>query len=262
MRVLAVHADVIVVVSGFWQTTCTAVRSGDEGFVIDSPVLPDELDALPGLLAQAHFPISGLLCTHADWDHLLGRLAFADASLGTGESSAARLQAELGQAQRELREFDDQHYVERARPLALAGVQPLPVPGRIALGAADHELELYAADGHTADGTAYWLPWLRVLVVGDYLSPVEIPMISPGGSITAYRATLERLAPLVAQAETVIPGHGGPLSRSQADRLLLEDVDYLSALPDRGASTPLPRGRITSEQKRIHAENVAALPPS
>src|ERR1700729_662928 len=138
MRVLAVHSDLIVVVSGFWQTTCTAVRSGDEGFVIDSPVLPDELDALPGLLEQARFPISGLLCTHADWDHLLGRLAFADASLGAGEASAARLQAELGQAQRELREFDDQHYVERPRPLALAGVQPLPVPGRIALGAADH----------------------------------------------------------------------------------------------------------------------------
>ncbi len=262
MRVLAVHADLIVVVSGFWQTTCTAVRAGDEGFVIDSPVLPDELDALPGLLEQARFPISGLLCTHADWDHLLGRLAFADASLGAGESSAARLQAELGQAQRELREFDDQHYVERPRPLALAGVQPLPVPGRIALGAADRELELYAADGHTADGTAYWIPWLQVLVVGDYLSPVEIPMISPGGSVTAYRATLERLAPLVAEAETVIPGHGGPLTRAQADRLLLQDVDYLSALEDRGASTPLPQGRITSEQKRIHAENVAALEPS
>src|ERR1700729_4241992 len=113
MRVLAVHADVIVVVSGFWQTTCTAVRAGEEGCVIDSPVLPDELDALPGLLEQARFPVSGLLCTHADWDHLLGRLAFPQASLGAGESSAARLQAELGQAQRDLRQFDEQHYVQR-----------------------------------------------------------------------------------------------------------------------------------------------------
>jgi hypothetical protein len=42
VRVLAVHRDVIVFVSAFWQTTCTAVRSpdGEEGFVIDSPVLP------------------------------------------------------------------------------------------------------------------------------------------------------------------------------------------------------------------------------
>jgi len=258
MRVLAVHADLIVVVSGVWQTTCTAVRSGEEGFVIDSPVLPDELDALPGLLEQARFPVSGLLCTHADWDHLLGRLAFADASLGVGESSSARLQNELGQAQRDLRAFDDQHYVLRPQPLALAGVQALPVPGHLALGAVN-ELELHAANGHTADGTAYWIPWLEVLVIGDYLSPVEIPMISPGGSITAYVATLDRLAPLVQQARTVIPGHGGPLSREQAGRLLEQDVDYLSALPGRGAAAPLPRGRITSEQKRIHAENVGRL---
>ena len=64
MRALALHRDVIVVVSGVWQTTCTAVRSEDEGFLIDSPVLPDELDALPSLLEQAGFPVSGLLATH------------------------------------------------------------------------------------------------------------------------------------------------------------------------------------------------------
>ena len=89
MRALAVHEDVIVVVSGVWQTTCTAVRSGDEGFVIDSPILPDELDALPALLEQAGFPVSGLLATHGDWDHLLGKLAFPERSLGVGESTAA-----------------------------------------------------------------------------------------------------------------------------------------------------------------------------
>ena len=260
MRVLAVHADAIVVVSDIWQTTCTAVRSGDEGFVIDSPILPNELDALPGLLEEARFPVSGLLCTHADWDHLLARLAFPQASLGAGESSTVRLQAELGNAQRDLRAFDEEHYVQRAQPLALAGLQALPVPGHLALGPAS-ELELHAANGHTVDGTAYWIPWLQMLVIGDYLSPVEIPMISPGGSITAYLATLERLAPLVQQARTVIPGHGGPLSREQARRLLEQDVDYLSALPRCGAATPLPGGRTTSEQKRIHAENVGTLAP-
>jgi glyoxylase-like metal-dependent hydrolase (beta-lactamase superfamily II) len=260
MRVLAVHADVIVVVSGFWQTTCTAIRSGEEGFVIDSPVLPDELEALPSVLEQSRFPVSGLLCTHADWDHLLGRLAFPEASLGTGESSANRLQAEPGDAQRELRRFDDQHYVQRPKPLALAGVQSLPVPGRVAIGEAN-ELELYRADGHTVDGTAFWIPWLRVLVCGDYLSPVEIPMISEGGALTAYLATLGRLSPLVDQAETVIPGHGGPIPREEARRLLEEDIAYLSALERDGAAAPLPRGRVTGEQRRIHAENVTRAGP-
>jgi glyoxylase-like metal-dependent hydrolase (beta-lactamase superfamily II) len=106
------------------------------------------------------------LTTHADWDHLLGRLAFPGASLGCSETTARRLAAEPGAAQRELREFDEEHYVAGRRPLSLGGVQSLPVPGRLSLGS-EHELELHPADGHTADGTAYMLPWLDVLVCGD-----------------------------------------------------------------------------------------------
>ncbi|MGH2883220.1 MAG: MBL fold metallo-hydrolase [Solirubrobacteraceae bacterium] len=81
MRAVSVHADLIVFISRFWQTTCTAVRASDEGFVIDSPVFPDELEAVPSVLEQAGFPVSGLLATHADWDHLLGRIAFPETSL-------------------------------------------------------------------------------------------------------------------------------------------------------------------------------------
>ncbi len=261
MRVLAVHPDVIVTVSGIWQTSCTAVRRGEEGFVIDSPVLPDELDALPALLARARFPVSGLLVTHGDWDHLLGRLAFADRSLGCGESTATRLAAELGGAQRELRAFDEQHYVKRERPLAIAGVQSLPVPGRLALGTAN-ELELFPAEGHTPDGTAYWLPWAEVLVCGDYLSPVEIPMISAGGSAAAYLATLERLAPLVEQAEAIVPGHGVPLSSAAARDVLAEDIAYIQALHAHGSAAELPKGRRNATQRRIHEQNCAAHSPA
>jgi glyoxylase-like metal-dependent hydrolase (beta-lactamase superfamily II) len=256
VRALSVHADLIVFISRYWQTTCTAVRAGDEGFVIDSPVYPDELEALAGVAEQAGFPVSGLLVTHADWDHLLGRLAFPDASLGCGEGTAERLAAEPGSAQRELRRFDEEQYIDDRRPLSLGGIQPLPVPGRLALGSADQELELSPAEGHTADGTAYFIPWLKTLVCGDYLSPVEIPWISPGGSLEAYQATLERLRALVERADTVIPGHGRPLARDDALALLEEDTAYLRELHDAGADAPLPAGRRTDTQRRIHAENV------
>jgi len=265
MRVLAVHADLIVMISRFWQTTCTAVRAGEEGFVIDSPVYPDELEAVAGVLDQAGFPVSGLLVTHADWDHLLGRIAFPQASLGCGETTARRLAAEPGQAQRELREFDEDHYVDDRGPLMLAGIQSLPVPGRLSLGAGDRELELHPADGHTADGTAYVIPWLEVLVCGDYLSPVEIPWISSDGSVEKYLATLDRLRPLVASAQTIVPGHGRPLDRAEAMRVLDEDFAYLEALRTSGAEAQLPAGRRTGAQRRIHAENVqraSTLPPT
>jgi glyoxylase-like metal-dependent hydrolase (beta-lactamase superfamily II) len=263
VRVLAVDADAIVFVSGFWQTTCTAVRDGDEGFVIDSPVYPDELAALPGVLEQAGFPVSGLLATHADWDHLLGRLAIPGSSLGCAESTAGRLAGEPGAAQRELRAFDEEHYVAGRGVLALAGIQALPVPGRLSLGPRGHELELFPASGHTGDGCAYWLPWLQVLVCGDYLSPVEIPMISSGGSLESYVATLERLAPLVDEALTVVPGHGGAIDREVARRTLDEDLAYLDALGHAGVDAPLPPGRRTPAQRRIHAANAGdATAPS
>ena len=252
MRALGVHPDVVVVVSRVWQTTCTAVRAGDEALVVDSPVLPDELEALPSLLEQAGFPVRGLLVTHADWDHLLGRLAFPGASLGCAETTAARLAAEPGRAQRELREFDQRWYLERA-PLSLGAVQSLPVPGYCGVGS--EELELHPADGHTVDGMALLVPWASVLLCGDYLSPVEIPMLSEGGSLDPYLATLERLAPLVEESETVVPGHGPPLARDRALAVLEEDRAYLEALRADGAAAPLPPGRDTREQRRVHGEN-------
>jgi glyoxylase-like metal-dependent hydrolase (beta-lactamase superfamily II) len=258
MRALSVHADLIVFISRYWQTTCTAVRSGDEGFVIDSPVYPDELEAIPSVLEQAGFPVSGLLATHGDWDHLLGRIAFPEASLGCGESTARRLAGEPGQAQRQLREFDEEQYVDDRPVLSLGGIQSLPVPGKLSLGPEDRrrELELYPAEGHTPDGTAFYIPWTGVLVCGDYLSPVEIPWLSPGGSVEAYLATLERLRSVLERAETVVPGHGRPQPRAEALRLLEEDAAYLHALQvDRAAAT-LPDGRRTKTQRRIHAENV------
>jgi glyoxylase-like metal-dependent hydrolase (beta-lactamase superfamily II) len=254
MRAVAIDADVIVFVSRVWQTTCTAIRAGSEGFVIDSPVYPDELEALAGVLEQAAFPVSGLLVTHADWDHLLGRLAFPGASLGCAESTATRLRAEPGRVQRALRAFDDEHYVQGRGALALGSVQSLPVPGRVDLGPT-HQVELYETGGHTADGAAFWIPWLGVLCCGDYISPVEIPMISPGGSLDAYQATLGRLATLVERSKTVVPGHGGPLSADQARRLLVEDAAYLEALERHGEAAPLPPGRASAAQQRIHIEN-------
>jgi glyoxylase-like metal-dependent hydrolase (beta-lactamase superfamily II) len=215
VRAVAVHEDVIVVVSQVWQTTCTAIRAGGEGFLVDSPVLPAELEALPALLEQSGFPVSGLLATHGDWDHVLGRLAFPEAALGVAETTAARLRAEPGGAALALREFDADWYLRRRRPLTLGDVQALPVPGHVEVGS--RELELHPAEGHTVDGMAVFAPWAGVLCAGDYLSPVEEPDVA---SRDAYLATLHRLRPLVERAETVVPGHGEPLPRARALEIL------------------------------------------
>jgi glyoxylase-like metal-dependent hydrolase (beta-lactamase superfamily II) len=299
VRALALHPDVLVVSSAVLHVNCVIVRGtvadggrGEHGadggsaaggggenpvrviepgspsgsaadpsgetFVIDSPVLPDELDALGALLGQARFPApSGLLVTHGDWDHMLARLAFPGVALGAAQSTAERMQANPGEAQRELRGFDEELLIARPGPLALGSVQALPVPGRCDVG--DRELELHEATGHTPDGMAVMIPWAGVLVAGDYLSSVEIPMLNDGGEVAAYLATLERLRGLAARATHVVPGHGPVLDGERALEILEEDVAYLKALGELGAEAALPDGRRTAHQRAVHAQNVAAL---
>jgi glyoxylase-like metal-dependent hydrolase (beta-lactamase superfamily II) len=255
VRVVSLHADVLLATSAIWQTNCVIVRSGEETFVIDSPVLPEELEVLPALLEQSRFPQpGGLLVTHADWDHLLARPAFPGATIGCAVSSGERMRSTPGAPQRELRAFDEQHYVRRPTPLALGSLQALDVPGDCEIGS--RELVLHPAEGHTADGMAVWIGWAGVLVAGDYLSPIEIPVLGEGGSLDSYLATLERLRPLVAAATHVVPGHGPVLDSARAAAVLKEDVAYLSALRDGGAAAELPEGRRTRAQRHIHSENV------
>ena len=253
MRAVSISPDALVVTSGFWQTNAVALRAGEEAMLIDSPYLPDELDALPSLLAGAGFEPDGLIATHADFDHVLGRLAFPGLTLGLGESSVERMHRSPGEAQRALRQYDDEFYVTRPAPLALGQVQALPVPGHVELG--ERELELHPAEGHTVDGMAIFDRAQGLLIVGDYLSDVEIPWIH--GTPADYRATLARLAPLVEDATTVVPGHGSPHDRETTLRLLDEDVDYLDAL-ERG-ERKLPEGRDTKAQRGIHEENVGRV---
>lgn len=253
----ALHEDALLIQSAVWKTNAVALRSGEEAFLIDSPILDDELTPLPGLFEDAGFPICGLIATHVDWDHLLGRLAFPGMPLAVCEESAARLKGEPGAAARDLRAFDERWYVRRETPLALGDVEALPVPGLLELG--DIELELHPASGHTADGTAIFAASMGVLVVGDYLSPDEIPMLSPGGSLSTYRATLSRLAEVVERADFIVPGHGDLLDRTRALSILDEDIAYLDALEADGLEAPIPIARRTSEQKRIHEENAAAV---
>jgi glyoxylase-like metal-dependent hydrolase (beta-lactamase superfamily II) len=254
VRAVSVHTDALVLTSRMWQLNAVALRSGEEAMLVDSPYFPDELDLLPQVLAQSGFEPDGLLATHADFDHVLGRLAFPGLALGVADLSAERLQRSPGAVQRALRDSDAEFYVVRPSPLSLGSVQALPVPGRVGLG--EEELELHPAEGHTVDGMAVFAPWLGVLAVGDYLSDVELPML---GELDAYRATLARLAPVVERSESVVPGHGSVLGRDAALRILDEDIEYLDVLQAGEERPRLPEGRDSSRQRALHSENLAGL---
>ena len=223
-----------------WQTNATALRAGGEAMLIDSPYFPDELEALPALLAQAGFEPDALLATHADFDHLLGPArvprARARAWASRPRCGCAR---EPGAAQRELRDNDAEHYVERPAPLALGHVQALPVPGQLELG--DEELELHPAEGHTADGMAVFARWCGRAVRGRLPLRRGDPddRTAARSTTTARRSRAwrrwwrrpRRSCPATARRTTATTRCG----------ILDEDVDYLDAL-ERGEEARAARG--------------------
>ena len=67
-----------------------------------------------------------------------------------------------------------------------------------------------------------------MLLAGDMLSDVELPLPFWPDDLPAYLAALDNLAPYVARAAVLVPGHGhpttDPMARLDADRRYLDDV--------------------------------------
>ena len=229
----------MVVTSRVWQTNAVLRPVGDRAVLVDSPVLPDELAALPGLLGVRP---DLLITTHGHFDHLLAPCAFPDLPLHGGAATVRALAGEAGAvALDQLRVLDEELYVADRVPLRLDALEELPALDGVTV---------VEADGHAADGIALLFEEDGLLVPGDYLCEVEIPLISSAGSTTAYAATLERLEPLVRRAETIVPGHGPPLTRERALALLEVDHRYATQLGEQL------RGPWTDRQQQIHGDNL------
>ena len=216
--------------SRLWQTNAILLETGGVTVLVDSPVLPDELAALPRPEV--------LVVTHAHFDHVLARSAFPDLPLQAGPSTLEVMAR--GDWEQELRDSDEELYVEREAWPSLDGAERI---GCDLFGVVD-------APGHAEDGIALFTDDL--LLCADYLIEVEIPLISRAGSVQQYLGTLDRLEPLVRRATTIVPGHGPALARDRALELLDLDRRYVSDL--RGG--PM-RGPESERQRRIHADNVS-----
>jgi glyoxylase-like metal-dependent hydrolase (beta-lactamase superfamily II) len=253
-RPTSLGPDALVVTSAIWQTNAVALRVGEAVVLVDSVLLPHELDALPDLLSGAGLEPQALVATHAHFDHLLSTVAYPRLPLLVGEQTLHVLHADPAGPLLELRESDAEMMLVRDRLPTLGQVQEAPQHGELRLG--DGVLEVVPADGHAADGIALFDPAQRLLVPGDYLCAVEIPLVSEAGSPERFLATLDRLAPLVERAELIVPGHGPPLTRRRASELLDVDRRYVEALATDPRSAEQLRGPYDHRQSRIHTDNV------
>jgi glyoxylase-like metal-dependent hydrolase (beta-lactamase superfamily II) len=255
--------QVEVFTSGIWQTTSTVVSRGRACLVVDPAYFPRELDAIAAHAREVG-PDAAVAFTHGHWDHVMGHAALPGAPVhvsrvladlvGSGDPRAA---AYLDAA----REFDSRWYVPRpsghAWPADLRGLgdeERLEIGG-IALCA------LHLA-GHSPEGLGLVVEEIGLLLVGDHLSPCEIPFVDDA---RAYRDTLARLLRLLTGggAREVVPGHGHRMPAAEAAAIARADLDYLEALLAAGErrdhaaaqAIRLPRAAGVAGMRDHHREN-------
>jgi len=219
MRELREVADgVLVATSRKYATTSTVVVSGDQAVLVDPAWDPDELDALADAVQARGLTIEAGMATHAHHDHLLWHPRFGDVPRW-----ASRRTVQLA----------TEH---RAELLAALGpdwpAELGEVFGRLSVaepdpfGNADDPIMLVTHDGHVPGHSALWLPARDVLLAGDMLSDLELPLPHDPDDLAAYLAGLEVLAPYVSRAKVLVPGHGTatnrPAARLEADRRYLD----------------------------------------
>lgn len=199
-------------------TTSTLLVAGGETILVDPAWLRDELAAIADELdARALRPTAGF-STHAHHDHLLWHPRYGDVPRWASPRGAELARSE----EAGLREHLGTDYPDDVLAL-FSAVAPLTagaLPGT--------DVEIVVHDGHAPGHAALLVPASGVLVAGDMLSDLELPLPFWPDDLPAYLDGLDRLAPLVARARVVVPGHGtpstDPMARLDSDRRYLDDV--------------------------------------
>ncbi len=221
-RLVEVAAGVWVATSRRYATTSTVLLDGIGGAVVIDPAWdPDELAAIPADLAALGVDCVGGLATHEHYDHVLWHPDLGEVPRWSSAGTVAHLSQDREVRLAPLAEFLTPDLI------ALAGrLEPLPDGSLPWAGPA---ARVVVHDAHAPAHLALLIEEPGILVAGDMLSDVELPMPAQDDvTLETYLTGLERLADAVSAARVLIPGHGTPTShpvaRMNADRRYLDDL--------------------------------------
>lgn len=245
--------------STLYQTTTLELRRAGERLLIDPGISPWEIEEI---VSASTMPVTEVLVTHGDWDHVMALGILSDAHVTASSTTAQRIRS--GTARAEIEREAAPLLLPHRSTERLHVEQEVDPPADVRLGA--WRAVCRPGLGHTDDGLITWLPDEHLLVVGDYLSALEIP--SCYSSVPDYRATLQTLIGVIERErpQFVVVGHGRPHTSEQALRIADEDVEYLEAVlayaeagcpPERAEQITVPARLAGSGDLTVHAANVA-----
>jgi glyoxylase-like metal-dependent hydrolase (beta-lactamase superfamily II) len=185
--------------------------------------------------------------THPHWDHLLWHSRFGDvprhatpACAQVANGARARAQAMAAESASGI-------------PLELVAlVTPLPADGGPVPG------EIIEHQAHAVGHAAILLADRGVLLAGDMLSDVLIPLLDPRQSdqVGAYETALDRLGEAARHVDVLVPGHGAVAEGPEVAARLVADHAYIDALRRGGEPVDARLGPDAAWLSDIHQSNL------
>lgn len=220
----------------FVQSNTVVVRGREGVLLIDPGITRDELACLASDLDSLGAHVVAGFSTHPDWDHLLWDARFGDPPRYATARGAAAAHEQLAKpgATDEIVAHLEGTGIEDDVPMDLIGLVTGLPRGATAVpwdGPVVHILEHAAhAPGHAA----LWIEDRGVLVAGDLLSDVLIPMVDLDGAdpLGDYLAALALLEEAASDAVVVVPGHGAVGGPGEVEARIAQDRAYIEALQD------------------------------
>ncbi len=215
-------ADGVWVRQSEWVWSNAIAVRGDGGLILVDPGIDgSDLAELADDLDRLGIPVVAGFSTHPHWDHLLWHHRFGDVPRYATRAAAHVASGAHERAQAMAAESAS------GIPLELIGlVTPLPadngpVPGEIV----EHQ-------AHAVGHAAVLLADRGVLLAGDMLSDVLIPLLDPRrpGQLDAYETALDRLGEAARQVDVLVPGHGAVAEGSEVAARLAADRAYIDGL--------------------------------
>ncbi|GGS67504.1 MBL fold metallo-hydrolase [Nonomuraea spiralis] len=232
-----VAEGVLVHQSEFVQSNAIVVRGRAGVLLVDPGVTGAEIDCLADDLRESGQPVVAGFSTHPDWDHLLWHTRLGEAPRYGTARCAATVRELLSEA--DAKDRIAAHLIETEVagqvPLDLLGlITGLPA-GTTRIPWDGPQVQIIEHQAHAPGHAALLIAERGVLVAGDMLSDVLIPMLDLDGTadpIEEYLTALRLLEEVAGEVDVLVPGHGSVGAADQVRVRIDQDRAYVHALRD------------------------------
>jgi glyoxylase-like metal-dependent hydrolase (beta-lactamase superfamily II) len=222
--------------SKFIQSNAVVVHGRAGVLLIDAGITADEMVAIADDLRELGQPVVAGFSTHPHWDHLLWHARLGEAPRYGTARCAADIRAFLSNPHWK-DDVAEELPPDIEVPLDLLGlITGLPAEAT-QIPWDGPKVRIIEHQAHAPGHAALLIEERRVLVAGDMLSDVLIPMLDLNDTadpIEDYLAALRLLEGAADDVDVLVPGHGSIGGADQLRARIDQDRAYVHALRDGG----------------------------